>query len=248
MASQLPPGGSTGGAPPAAGAHPQLPASLLFDGGLPPPVDGDGAGGLYAAAGVAPVAGPFGAPDAAGLLAPPSAAAAAAAAAVAAAAAAARAPYLPAGPAGALPLPPAAYLPPPGLGSVAAGLPGLRFPPGSIRTNPAPGRGGRGKGPGGAASASDAGSGAASDSPCGAGGTGSESGGSTPVKKTRRGCRGGRQKRWYVAQQMAAAAAISGAPGVSSYEVFRVLSGAAAAAAAAPGALQHPAARYPGSL
>lgn len=61
------------------------------------------------------------------------------------------------------------------------------------------------------------------ESPGTAGSGGCESGGSTPVKKTRRGCRGGRQKRWYMAQQMAAAAAMSGA-GVSSYDVYRALS------------------------
>jgi hypothetical protein len=37
------------------------------------------------------------------------------------------------------------------------------------------------------------------------GGGGSDSGSSTAVKKTRRGCRGGRRKHWYLAQQMAVA-------------------------------------------
>jgi hypothetical protein len=41
------------------------------------------------------------------------------------------------------------------------------------------------------------------------------------VKKTRRGCRGGRRKRWFMAQQMAAAAAAGGA--IGDFDVLRFL-------------------------
>ena len=71
-------------------------------------------------------------------------------------------------------------------------------------------------------------------SPSAPGGGDSEAGGSTPMKKTRRGCRGGRQKRWYMAQQMAAAAAMGGA-GVSSYDVYRALSSGVPIGAVLPG-------------
>ncbi|KIY98757.1 hypothetical protein MNEG_9205 [Monoraphidium neglectum] len=92
--------------------------------------------------------------------------------------------------------------------------PALHFAPGAIRTalpqtlQAASVAGGRG------------GSAAAAALDCDS--LGSDSGGSTPVKKTRRGCRGGRQKRWYMAQQMAAAAAISGGA-IAGFDVFRAL-------------------------
>jgi len=106
----------------------------------------------------------------------------------------------------------------------------LRFPAGSIRTNRLHGGGGS-NGGGSTGTPGSRGSKSNVDSPATTGGGGSDSGSSTPVKKTRRGCRGGRQKRFYMAQQMAAAAAINGAA-VSSYDMFRVLSGAANPAAA----------------
>ncbi|GBF97286.1 hypothetical protein Rsub_09977 [Raphidocelis subcapitata] len=64
-------------------------------------------------------------------------------------------------------------------------------------------------------------------------GGGSDSGGSTPVKKTRRGCRGGRRKHWYLAQQMAAAALGAGGcpppcmePGAARFGALVALQGA----------------------
>ncbi len=231
VASQLPQGA---GAPAAAGAGPP---HLLYDtvGYLAPGLDASEASSLFAlqatAAGALGGAGThrfhdggalMGGHTTSGLLPPPQPTGVGPSAA---AAAAARQAYLD---------PASLQLPPHYLAHHFDA--GLHFPPGSIRTGrPHLGGGGGGSScgtPGSRSSQLDG------DSPHGGG---SDSGGSTPVKKTRRGCRGGRQKRWFMAQQMAAAAAINGASGVSSYDMFRVLSGAANPA----GLAQPP--RYPGS-